>query len=93
MDSKPFADFCKVYASDLGQIAVLKENEDAPQIRVSVHPDRDGFGICSVNLTFPSTDEGVEARDAAYRQMTEEHAFFLARELYHQLPELEEEEK
>lgn len=91
MTEKPFQPFLRVFDTTLGQIVVMKENDEGPQIRVSVHPSALGFGICSVNMTFPGTDEGVEARDKAYDMMEEAHAVGLGQQLLQEVQELNEE--
>lgn len=83
LQEKPNAcadDFAKLFrADDTGQVlVVLDEGDEGPEIRISFKPN--GFGVCSMKLSFKDSDAGWEKAETTFRdKVDEEFALSTAR--------------
>lgn len=69
--AKPFA---KLFETEHGQILALRgphPDTSAPEIRFFFDPAHPALGLCSVALTFPDSDGGEAAANAAFAAVSQ----------------------
>lgn len=77
-------DFCKIYETDLGQILVINDTDEAcdPCIKILFSPPN--LGICTVTMGFSTeTDSLYEACDKAdkgFAMLTKDDVFSIVKE-------------
>lgn len=88
--------FAKLYEDEeIGQILITKETvevneEECPGMRLQMSSDGLRFGI---ELPYPNTEEGYNARDKVFEEFTEERAVDTAKGIIQEILEKAEKEQ
>lgn len=66
--------FAKLYGTQKYQVLVMLESDDegCPCVRFSTKPE--GLGICSFHISFKDTDEGLDAAEQFFNEISEKKA-------------------
>lgn len=67
-------DFCKVFDTELGQVVVMKDTNDEGNPCLCFYAEPSHLGVSCVRLSFKDNDEGYNALDVTFDNVTKEKA-------------------